>query len=127
MNDNKKIAWASSTLGGHIWIPPNGRPFWTHHNAAGNCGPHLTDEELDKHGLSRLKEFEFSETWAKCHKADHERAMAKTGYGKNSVPKDYKLPEGFGDPKPWDDDMEKIYQRARKANRKLIEKYSPKK
>jgi hypothetical protein len=127
MEDKDKIAFAGYLPNSGIWIPPNGRPYWTHHNAAGNAGPHLTDEELDKHGLGKFKEFEFSKLWAESHKLGHERALAKTGYGRNSVPKDYKLPEGWDDPKPWDDDMEKIYQRALKSIQKMIEKYSPKK
>ena len=42
----------------NIWIPPKGRPFWTIHNKRGNCGPELTDEELDEYGLSEFKNHE---------------------------------------------------------------------
>jgi hypothetical protein len=60
MKDNK-IACAGSTLGGKIWIPPKGRPFWTVHNSRGNAIGHLYDEELDKYGLSYYKKFPFND------------------------------------------------------------------
>jgi len=56
-----KIAVAVAVGLENIWIPPNGRPYWTKQGA--NAGPHLTDEELDSKNLSQFKKYPFSETW----------------------------------------------------------------
>jgi hypothetical protein len=47
----------------NIWIPPNGRPYWTTHNSRGNAGPHLTNRELKRHGLLEWKKHSFDEGW----------------------------------------------------------------
>ena len=60
MKDNSKIAFAGTTLGGKIWIPPKGRPFWTVHNSRGNAIGDLYDEELDEYGLSKYKKIPFN-------------------------------------------------------------------
>jgi hypothetical protein len=61
MNNNAAIAMEM----GNIWIPPNGRPYW---KGGSNAGPHLTDEELDKHDLSYFKKYPFDEIWVKSLK-----------------------------------------------------------
>jgi len=57
---DKPIVCAGTILGGKIWIPPNGRPYWTVHNNKGNAIGQLYDEELDKYGLSEFKKFPFN-------------------------------------------------------------------
>ena len=52
---------------GDIWIPPNGRPYWTKQNARGNAGPHLTDTELVANGLKMYKHLPFDCVWAQAH------------------------------------------------------------
>lgn len=60
MNENIAIAMQI----GNIWIPPQGRrPYWT---GGWNAGPDLTDEELDKHGLSYFKKYPFDEIGAEA-------------------------------------------------------------
>ncbi len=103
----------------NIWVSPNGRPFWTYHNVAGNAGPHLTDKELDRRGLFEFKRFPFSELWAECHKADHEKTLTKRQYIHSTLPKNYVPYEST----LWDDEKEKRYQSGLRAIRKMIEKY----
>ncbi len=55
MKDANKISFAYQL--DNIWIPPNGRPFWTTLNKKGNAIGGLYDEELDKYGLSEFKKF----------------------------------------------------------------------
>jgi len=40
------------------------RPYWTHQNRSGNTGPHLTNKELKKLGLSQFKKYPYSKIWA---------------------------------------------------------------
>ena len=121
--ENKKmgkesIAFAISLDG--IWIPPMGRPFWTAHNAAGNAGPDLTDEELDRKGLSAFKKYPFDEEGAKSHKRRHEAALAKQQHFRHTgLPKNYTPYKST----PWNDEKEKRYQSGLRAIRKMIERY----
>ncbi len=62
------LVCAIHTSNERIWIPPNGRPYWTRHNKRGNAGPHLTDDELGQNGLSAYLEFPFDEVWAEAHR-----------------------------------------------------------
>ena len=62
--EDTKISFAIKIPSSNIWIPPNGRPYWTHHNRSGNAGPHLTDEELKKNGLSQYKKYKYNKGWA---------------------------------------------------------------
>jgi hypothetical protein len=56
-----------------ICVPHNGRPFWTTHNRAGNCGPHLDDAELYKFKLSKYIKYPFSEVWAESVRLGNEK------------------------------------------------------
>lgn len=52
----------------NIWIPPEGRPYWTTHNNRGNAGPDLTNRELKKHRLIIYKKYKFDEIWFESNK-----------------------------------------------------------
>lgn len=68
MKDDDKIECAVYHKKKSIWIPPNGRPYWTHQNRSGNSCLPLTNKQLKKCGLSQLKKYPYSKVDAIAHK-----------------------------------------------------------